>query len=42
MSTKRSALEHKYNKVNQQKKFHLLSLIYKHRLNVKEVHLPTC
>lgn len=28
----------KYNKVNQQKKFHLLTLIYKQRIPIKEVY----
>jgi len=27
----------KYNKVNQQKKFHLLTLIYKERMPIREV-----
>lgn len=26
---------HKYNKVNQQKKFHLLTLFYKHKMSLK-------
>lgn len=28
---------HKYNKVNQQKKFHLLSLIYRGKMGIREV-----
>jgi len=28
---------HKYNKVNQQKKFHLLTLIYREKMSIQEV-----
>lgn len=36
---RKEPVSHKYNKVNQQRKFHLLSLYYKHRVPLKEVSL---